>query len=377
MSRIRSIHPPILTDEAFMALTVECPLAVALLIGLWIESDDAGVFEWKPLTLKARILPAVSNDISPLMDALVKHAFIRSFEVAGKPHGVVRNFAKFQRPKKPKDIHPATDEMRTYAGFKNGKRPHSETGRPSSVHGSEFDGDEPSLSSEPVPNQFGSGSEIHRQKKEEGGRRKRNDEASSPAVVAPSSVREGTTAPTREEIHSLAQLEAECRALVGGHPVATNVNFGPIVVLVGQGASHSDVIGGVRAALSKPDFQPRSWSAFENFIRRERTLAQARDLAPHQRSSGGDGMSPRMRALAKFHAEGVGLRSSQSFNREQQPIAALKARISVRVRRRRGLGRRRLRRRGFPRRRGVEKYRKKSDFGLMRARVRPLAKLFS
>jgi hypothetical protein len=26
---------------------------------------------------------------------------------------------------------------------------------------------------------------------------------------------------------------------------------------------------------------------------------------------------------------------------------------------------------------GVEKYRKKSDFGLMRARVRPLAKLFS
>ena len=168
MSRIRSIHPPILTDEAFMALTVERPLAIALLIGLWMEFDDAGVFEWKPLTLKARILPAITDDISPMLDALVQHGFIRSFDVGGKLYGVVRNFVKFQRPKKPKDTHPAIDEMRTYAGFENGKRPHSETGRPSSVQGSEFDGDEPPLSSEPIPNQFRTGSEIHRQMEEEG-----------------------------------------------------------------------------------------------------------------------------------------------------------------------------------------------------------------
>ena len=77
MARIRSIHPTILTDEAFMALTVERPLAVALLIGLWMEADDAGTFEWKPLTIKARILPAAADDVSGLLDVLVRNSFVK------------------------------------------------------------------------------------------------------------------------------------------------------------------------------------------------------------------------------------------------------------------------------------------------------------
>ena len=72
MARIRSVHPGLLTDEAFMTLTVESPLAIPLLVGLWMEADDAGTFEWKPLTLKARILPAITQNISELLDVLSK-----------------------------------------------------------------------------------------------------------------------------------------------------------------------------------------------------------------------------------------------------------------------------------------------------------------
>ncbi len=224
------------------------PLFVEEVTRLLLERGEADGFEWKPLTLKACILPAITDDISSMLDILVQHRFIRSFDVGGKTYGVVRNFVKFQRPKQPKDTHPGTDEMRTYAGFVNGKRPRSETGRPPLVHGSEVDGDEPPRSSEPVPNWFVTGSGITRQMEEGGGRRRRNGE-SSLTVVTPSSVREGTTTTTSgTDVQPLAQLEAECRTLVGAHPVATNVNFRPIAALVGQGASHSDVLGGIRAA---------------------------------------------------------------------------------------------------------------------------------
>ncbi len=41
MARIRSIHPGLFTDEAFMALSL---LARVVLPGLWTECDDQGVF---------------------------------------------------------------------------------------------------------------------------------------------------------------------------------------------------------------------------------------------------------------------------------------------------------------------------------------------
>ena len=99
MSRIRSIHPGILTDEAFMRLTVECPLAIALLVGLWMEADDSGAFEWKPLTIKARIVPAAQTNVGELLDALARNNFIKAFAIDGRQYGVVRNFVKYQRPK--------------------------------------------------------------------------------------------------------------------------------------------------------------------------------------------------------------------------------------------------------------------------------------
>lgn len=41
MSRIRSIHPGLWTDEAFVSLS---PMARLFLMGLWNECDDMGSF---------------------------------------------------------------------------------------------------------------------------------------------------------------------------------------------------------------------------------------------------------------------------------------------------------------------------------------------
>jgi hypothetical protein len=104
MPRIRSVHPGLFTDEAFMELTVGNPLAGLLLIGLWTEADDSGSFEWKLLTLKARLLPATVANIGELLEALAALRFIRRFDVGGRAIGVVRNFAVYQRPKEPVQV---------------------------------------------------------------------------------------------------------------------------------------------------------------------------------------------------------------------------------------------------------------------------------
>lgn len=124
MARIRSVHPGLLTDEAFMTLTVEHPLAVPLYIGLLMEADDNGVFEWKPLTIKARVLPATAGGILELLAALVENRFITQFEFEGRAYGAIRNFCKFQRPKKPHAVHPLPADMSLYVGSGSEPVPH-------------------------------------------------------------------------------------------------------------------------------------------------------------------------------------------------------------------------------------------------------------
>lgn len=114
MSRIRSIHPGLWTDDAFMALSAHARL---LVIGLWTESFDDGVFDWKPLTLKARIFPADNVDISALLDELVAGAFTRQEEFNGRKIGLVRNFREYQRPKKPNSSGALRPEWETYVGI--------------------------------------------------------------------------------------------------------------------------------------------------------------------------------------------------------------------------------------------------------------------
>ncbi|NSY17238.1 hypothetical protein [Neorhizobium sp. AL 9.2.2] len=143
MSRIRSIHPGLMSDEAFMTLTVEHPLGVALLLGLWMEADDDGVFEWKPLTIKAKTIPAPLVDINLLLEVLVSLRFIRKFEASGKPYGAIRNFKLWQRPKLPKVKWPKDAEIARYVG----------------------------VTSPALPQSLPSDGEVSPQRKEEGGRR--------------------------------------------------------------------------------------------------------------------------------------------------------------------------------------------------------------
>ncbi len=114
MSRIRSIHPGLWTDEAFVSLS---SMARLLLIGMWNECDDKGTFVWSPLQLKMRILPADNVDAAALLVEIVTAGFVLKYEIAGKSYGAVRNFAKFQRPKKPNDIHPATAQILFFCGI--------------------------------------------------------------------------------------------------------------------------------------------------------------------------------------------------------------------------------------------------------------------
>lgn len=98
MSRIRSVHPGIFTDEAFMSASAYARL---LTIGLWTEAWDDGAFEWKPVVLKARIFPADACDVAALLEELSALNVIKKVERNGKFYGLIRNFRRFQRPKKP------------------------------------------------------------------------------------------------------------------------------------------------------------------------------------------------------------------------------------------------------------------------------------
>lgn len=113
MARIRSIHPGLFTDEAFASLSMA---ARVLLLGIWTEADDHGVFEWKPVTLKMRLMPVDNVSIPDLLLECEAHEIIKQFS-DGKSYGLVRNFCRYQRPKKPKYVHPMPPEFYTYAGL--------------------------------------------------------------------------------------------------------------------------------------------------------------------------------------------------------------------------------------------------------------------
>lgn len=131
MARIRSVYPGQWTDEAFVSLS---PFARLLAIAIRTECDDRGVFEWKPITLKMRLLPADNVDMGALMAELAAADQIASYEIDGRQYGAVRNFCKFQRPKKPNYTHPVTDRVLNYVAFTEPNSP---------------------ISGEPVGNPFG------------------------------------------------------------------------------------------------------------------------------------------------------------------------------------------------------------------------------
>lgn len=164
MSRIRSIHPGLWTDEAFMGLSAHARL---LVIGIWTEAFDDGVFEWKPLTLKARIFPVDTVDLPALLAELVAGSFVRREEFEGRQIGLIRNFRQYQRPKKPNSSGMLKPEWGTFVGI-------------------------PDDDGEPVPHQSGTGGEKPPQMEDGGGRVKEESPPKPPeGGERPSSRRRG------------------------------------------------------------------------------------------------------------------------------------------------------------------------------------------
>lgn len=160
MARIRSIHPSLTTDENFMSMSIACKAFWPL---LWTECDDKGIFEWKPIVLKARLFPADQIDIAELLRELVELGCVIRFDDGGKFYGAVRNFCKYQRPKKPNSVHPISVEAMSFVAFKGFQ---SETG------------------SEPVENQSETDTEEAAQMEDEGGNKEEEGKSVSRARSA-------------------------------------------------------------------------------------------------------------------------------------------------------------------------------------------------
>ena len=169
MARIRSIHPGIWTDEAFMSLSAYARL---LYIGLWGEAYDDGVFEWKPLTLKARLFPCDSVDVTELLVELFAAGLIARAEQHSKQPGLIRNFQKFQRPKKPNSSGMLDDHWRDYVG----------------------------ACSEPFPNRFPTGTEKSPQMEDGGGNRRVSDANASSSPEPEKSAPAADASPTVIEL---------------------------------------------------------------------------------------------------------------------------------------------------------------------------------
>lgn len=114
MARIRSVHPGLFTDDAFMTMS---DAAQVVLIGIWTEADDNGIFAWKPATLRARIRPAKDGSMEVILSELEEANCIKRFSSDGREFGAVRNFRKYQRPKSPNSVHVLPDEFRNYVGL--------------------------------------------------------------------------------------------------------------------------------------------------------------------------------------------------------------------------------------------------------------------
>lgn len=114
MARIRSVHPGQPKDEDFVELS---PYARLLAIFLRNLADDRGAFEWKPKSIKMEVFPADNLDMEPLLAELVEHRQVCRYEAEGKAYGAIRNFRKWQRPEKPKYVHPFDDALLSYVGL--------------------------------------------------------------------------------------------------------------------------------------------------------------------------------------------------------------------------------------------------------------------
>lgn len=212
MARIRSIHPGLFTDESFVSCS---PLARLLVLGLWTEADDQGVFEWKPVTLKMRLLPVDGADVSSLLEEIAAQNIAKRFEANGKQYGAIRNFRKYQRPKSPSAVHPLPSELRSYVAIP------------------EMAGDEPAPfppKAEIAPQMEDGGVREGEGEKEDAASAASSasapvldlDEAERRCCEAAGSDRLGSFAPIVELLHRQADLERDVLPVVRSRPAVKN-----------------------------------------------------------------------------------------------------------------------------------------------------------
>lgn len=208
MSRIRSVHPGLWTDERFVSVS---PLTRLLFIGLWNECDDQGIFEWSPLKLKMRLLPADNADAPDLLAEMEQAGVIMRFSVGDKAFGAVRNFTRFQRPKKPNSVHPITPLAKAFAA-----------GTSEAVPNQFSTGAEPRLDqAQVVPFPPPTGSEIAPQRKEGGGRREESLEpdgsngAGAPAPASTIDLKAAVFSAGVPILTAAGQTDRNARSMIG------------------------------------------------------------------------------------------------------------------------------------------------------------------
>lgn len=108
MARIRSTHPTQWTDAKFLSMS---PMARLLTIAVRNEADDQGIFKWKPIELKIRLLPLDNVDMQALLSEMEAADQVRRYEINGAEYGIIRNFTKYQKPKSPNSLYPQPPEF--------------------------------------------------------------------------------------------------------------------------------------------------------------------------------------------------------------------------------------------------------------------------
>ncbi|CAM7250266.1 Replication protein [Enterobacter intestinihominis] len=97
MARIRTIKPEFFLHDELFELEKETGLPVRLtFIGLWTQCDREGRFKWRPLRLKAAILPYDEVDMSRVLHALNTRGFLVKYANNTGEYGVIPSFKNHQ-----------------------------------------------------------------------------------------------------------------------------------------------------------------------------------------------------------------------------------------------------------------------------------------
>lgn len=94
MARIRTIKPDFWTDEKVVELSA---FARLLFIGLWNFADDEGRMVYSPKSIKMKIFPADSLDISELFGEIHRENMITIYVVDGVEYLQVNKFSEHQK----------------------------------------------------------------------------------------------------------------------------------------------------------------------------------------------------------------------------------------------------------------------------------------